>query len=349
MRFNFKDILKALTEITLKSKNSEEKSEAIGLKKKLENFEFLFHIVLFSKILHSINIVSKVLQSKKCSIVQASNLLKNAYDELCKLRHKSDEIRCESSNLAANWGIEAIFIKKRQKQTKQFFDELASDTKFTAEDRFKKITFNNILDIASFQLKNRLSGFQNVVEKFKFLEPSFLTTATDTELHKQAEILRNKYDDDLSDDFATEILNFRSAFSENLKELSTIDEIVDFIFCKNHTSSSNFNNVCIALLLFLTLPVTSASAERSFSKLNLIKSYLRNSVSQARLSSLAILSIENKCAKEINFDKVIDVFASFKNRKRIFNNVPTYYISYNKRHHDFLVKAHFLFLYVFYK
>lgn len=92
------------------------------------------------------------------------------------------------------------------------------------------------MDIASFQLKNRLSGFQNVVDRFQFLEPPFLTIATDTELHKQTEILQNKYDDDLSDNFATEILSFRSAFRDNLKELSTIDEMVDFIFCKNHTS-----------------------------------------------------------------------------------------------------------------
>lgn len=124
VRFNFKDILKALIDIILKSKNSEEKSEAIGLKKKIENFEFLFLIILFSKILHSINIVSKLLQSKNSNIGQASNLFKNAYEELCKLRQKYDEIRREASDLAANWRIDPIFVQKRQKNRQNFFMNL---------------------------------------------------------------------------------------------------------------------------------------------------------------------------------------------------------------------------------
>jgi len=42
----------------------------------------------------------------------------------------------------------------------------------------------------------------------------------------------------------------------------------------------------------LTIPVSVASAERSFSKLKLIKSNLRSTMSQQRLNRLALLSIE---------------------------------------------------------
>jgi len=53
-----------------------------------------------------------------------------------------------------------------------------------------------------------------------------------------------------------------------------------------------YPNIKIALRLLLTLPVTVASCERSFSKLKLIKNYLRSTMGQGRLSGLAILSIE---------------------------------------------------------
>ena len=52
------------------------------------------------------------------------------------------------------------------------------------------------------------------------------------------------------------------------------------------------------LKLFLTIPVTVGTAERSFSKLKLIESYLRSTMSQERLHSLAILSIESKTSMD---------------------------------------------------
>jgi hypothetical protein len=48
--------------------------------------------------------------------------------------------------------------------------------------------------------------------------------------------------------------------------------------------------------------VISTIAERSFSKLKLIKTYLRNTMMQNGLSGLAMLSIENEIASKLNFD-----------------------------------------------
>jgi len=53
------------------------------------------------------------------------------------------------------------------------------------------------------------------------------------------------------------------------------------------------------------LPVTVATAETSFSKLKIIKTYLRSTMSQERLDGLAIISIEHECAKDTDFDQVI--------------------------------------------
>ena len=61
--------------------------------------------------------------------------------------------------------------------------------------------------------------------------------------------------------------------------------------------------------------MTTAKAERSFSKLKLIKNYLRGFMAQDRLRGLSLLSIVNAIAQEINFDKVIDEFADVKARK----------------------------------
>ena len=76
-----------------------------------------------------------------------------------------------------------------------------------------------------------------------------------------------------------------------------------------------FPNFCIALRIFCTLPVTVASAERSFSKLKLIENFLRSTMMQDRLNDLAILSIERDLTRKVDFSDVINAFALKKARE----------------------------------
>ena len=69
-----------------------------------------------------------------------------------------------------------------------------------------------------------------------------------------------------------------------------------------------FPNVCIALRIFCTSPVTVASAERSFSKLKLIKNFLRSTMTQDRLNDLAILGIESDLTRKVDLSNVINAF-----------------------------------------
>jgi len=62
----------------------------------------------------------------------------------------------------------------------------------------------------------------------------------------------------------------------------------------------------------------SGYTERSFSKLKLTKTYLRNIMQDDRLSGLAVLSIENAEARKLDVSKIIDDFASRKARRRKF-------------------------------
>ena len=81
----------------------------------------------------------------------------------------------------------------------------------------------------------------------------------------------------------------------------------------------SFPNVCIAFRILLTIHVTVASVERNFSKLKLIKSNLRSTMSQERLSILAILSIEKEMLTKLECKNLINNFVSQKTRKINFN------------------------------
>jgi len=104
-------------------------------------------------------------------------------------------------------------------------------------------------------------------------------------------------------------------YLDNAKEWSVFDVlkfIVEWDFLESLPTLS------LSLRLFLTICVSVASCERSFSKLKLIKNYLRSTMGQSRLSDLALLSIESDMVKDIDFDGVIDRFAALKTRKGKF-------------------------------
>lgn len=82
--------------------------------------------------------------------------------------------------------------------------------------------------------------------------------------------------------------------------------------------ASMYNDIFSACIIFITLPVTVANAERSFSKLKIIKNYLRNSMSQDRLTNISILNIERGRTKELDINKIIQIFATKKARKQNF-------------------------------
>ncbi|CAF5216712.1 unnamed protein product, partial [Rotaria magnacalcarata] len=76
-----------------------------------------------------------------------------------------------------------------------------------------------------------------------------------------------------------------------------------------------YPNIKVLLKIFATLPVTTATTERSFSVLKLLKTYLRSTMSETRLNGLAMMYIYRNMAVDI--DAVIDEFAK-SNRRLAF-------------------------------
>jgi len=79
-------------------------------------------------------------------------------------------------------------------------------------------------------------------------------------------------------------------------------------FFSERNASHFVPNLSFLLRIYMTMPVTSVSPERSFSCLKRLKTYLRNTMEQNRLSDLAILAIEKELTLEISLPKVIDIF-----------------------------------------
>jgi hypothetical protein len=82
-----------------------------------------------------------------------------------------------------------------------------------------------------------------------------------------------------------------------------------------------YPNAIVAYRILLTIPVTVASAERSFSKLKLLKSYLRSTMTQERLNGLATIAIENDVLEKINYEDIIEDFISRNTRRMMLFSI----------------------------
>ena len=80
-----------------------------------------------------------------------------------------------------------------------------------------------------------------------------------------------------------------------------------------------YPNIYILLQLYALILLSIAGAQCSFSTLKLIKTYLRNRISDEYLSDLAVINIHKNITQELNIENVVDEFAKSKRRLSFSN------------------------------
>ena len=103
----------------------------------------------------------------------------------------------------------------------------------------------------------------------------------------------------------------------DFKTLSTISELCQWLVKTN--KSATYDLIFRVIVLVLTLPVSTATAERSFSAMNIVKTRLRSKMEDAFLSNTLMVFIEREIAKRISIDAIIEGFENFKERRIPFS------------------------------
>jgi len=104
----------------------------------MEDFQFIFSVIFIGKILETVNVVSKVLQSPKQELSTAVALLNSALINLQEYRSQYSDFFEIAVEVANKWGVSQKFQKKRSRRVKRFYDEILQDYCFTSvEEHFK--------------------------------------------------------------------------------------------------------------------------------------------------------------------------------------------------------------------
>lgn len=202
--------------------------------------------------------------------------------------------------------------KRQRKTTRQFMYEGREETQSTPEEHFNRDFFLPLVDTALTSLNDRFSRLEDVYKLYGFIfskEQMSAAIQSDTLTEKCKKLEKAIHDID-SEDLVLEVRAACYTFPDNVTSPS---EMLNYIYKEQLLDL--YGNLSIAFRLLLTLPITVASGERSFSVLKLIKTYLRSTMSQERLSGLALISIENKVRRSLDLDDIISAFAQAKARK----------------------------------
>ena len=83
-----------------------------------------------------------------------------------------------------------------------------------------------------------------------------------------------------------------------------------------NTTSTLFSEVLKLLKLLFVLPASTASAERSFSSMRRLKTYLRSSMTAQRLNHVLLLHIHKDLAEQLDPYKIAKEFVCHNDRRK---------------------------------
>jgi len=223
---------------------------------------------------------------------------------------------------------EYVILAKKIKSEEYEFDKVrtkkrelqADETKeneihMTGSDKLRIETYFTILDRVKSELEKRCAAYINTFDKYDFLTNLILLSPE--EITQKANKLQEFYNDDLEKSFACECVHFRAYLQSINKNIDGVIELS--IHLRGNNLDTVFPNVDIALRMLLCMAITNCSAERSFSTLKRGKNYLRASMEGDTLNSLSLLAIETELVNKMDFDAIIDDFATQKSRRKVMS------------------------------
>ena len=110
------------------------------------------------------------------------------------------------------------------------------------------------------------------------------------------------------DEFKREVTRWRHRWL--LSEEGSPQSLVETL---DYANAELYPGIYLAIKTLVTYPVTTCVAERNFSGMKRLKTPLRSTMSDERLSSLAVLHVHKHT--KVDVDQVISEFAGKKDRR----------------------------------
>ncbi|KAM9688542.1 zinc finger MYM-type protein 1-like isoform 2-T2 [Trichechus inunguis] len=298
------EIIETLEVISSHSSNINLTDELSNLLTLVSKFEFIFCIKFLYRVLSVTGILSEELQSETMDIFSLTSKIETIFECLSSERNDvcfktvwdgAEEI-CKKIT-CKGFEVEKPSLQKRRKIQK-IIDHSNSDSMFfptSTEEQYKINIYYQGLDTILQNLKLYFSEFDYCKIKqisellFKWNEPLNEATARHVqEFYK------------LDADIIPELRFYRHYAKLNfVVDYDSVNFInLGYLFIQ-HGLHSNIPGISQLLHIALSWPVSSASANSSFSVLPRLKTYLCHTMGQERCSDMALMAIEQELVNKL--------------------------------------------------
>ncbi|GBL95308.1 hypothetical protein AVEN_37756-1 [Araneus ventricosus] len=283
-------LIECMGKIESTSKQAVTINQAEAIRRMLEDSKFVFWLIVFHNILPHVDVLYNQLQKTQTDAALIRKQVNVLQQSLDRERKRMDTVTKEISA-----SYETSIKRKREN----------IHINRTVEPR-------EICDVNTNQVKERfcfISHYSGVslleAPKFQEYEKKFPTQILGQTTDVYSMLQKDRLKTELG------VIYRRSDFRNMTGAISLLQFIIE------NNLQTTFSETYKLLLIIVTIPMTTAEAERCFSTLKRVKTFLRSTMSEERLSSLAMPSIEKIMINDIpKFNEnVIDLFASKKKKQ----------------------------------
>lgn len=286
------------------------------------DFEFLLCLEIATPVFMETSVASKILQQNDLDLAAAYAVLDGVMKRTVELRTDSQfsQIYSTATTIAEEHDINipAIIPGRRRKVPAKlkYTSKSATldDEAQTLEEYYRGRLYYTFLDRLRQELEKRFYGEgktrEIVMSLQRLTDPEKWVDVSGSQGEDTARTLCAFYGLQGEEaNLQTELRVFHAAY----KCQKTVTAMLEVF--KENNADIIFPTLFKLTKIYATLPVSTATVERSFSKLKLVKTRLRNQCGQERLSDLLLLAIEKDI--EINKHEVLKIFVDMTPNRRL--------------------------------
>ena len=309
---NYERLMKWFAELTTAGSVSD-KRVALGYLNSLRKFKNYFSILLLQKIFTTVHWTHLAIQKPNLSVTECTEKIGNLL-AILKTECTAEAGAClyhscvQESRPIENGGIGIL-----QPEVPRGWRSCSVDNVREFQPQFQQNPPLNVLKIEEYSVGLYVSTFESIIESIEGrykISPialsieKYLAATNETELEECGESISTiaAHVGSNTLQLKMEMKQFRRYEIETkIPPATCVDEI-----SSNTALRTILQTLSNVVQLVLLIPATTCTPERTFSVLRRLKTYLRSTMTQARLNHLAVIHCNKDIADSLDLDQQID-------------------------------------------